>query len=189
MAERQSKSKMITYIIPDGEKVPATEIDRLLACFGKEPRTRSDVLPFLRRCAWDCQECGQTFAAIYAAERSFAIASTNDEKVGVLLMMGQILERSREYEDAAKAYAGAFTLPLGTDSIWYLLHNNFGYCLVRLERYKEAEECCPTMYNAHKNLGLALQGQGLPEEAATCFICAMGLTDDPGASRHLEKLV
>ena len=59
----------------------------------------------------------------------------------------------------------------------YFIYNNLGYSLVQLSRFAEAEERCrqaiqidPNRSNGHKDLGLALQGQGRRSEVADAFV-------------------
>jgi tetratricopeptide (TPR) repeat protein len=86
--------------------------------------------------------------------------------------------------------------PVG-EPTWYLLHNNLGYCLVQMRRYAEAERWCraaiainPLRHNAHKNLGLACEGQGRTVDAALAFVQAVKReAGDPRALRHLRELV
>lgn len=59
----------------------------------------------------------------------------------------------------------------------YFSYNHLGYSLVQLSRFAEAEERCrqailidPNRSNGHKDLGLALQGQGRLSEVADAFV-------------------
>jgi len=196
MEDQTSAPRGIAYILPTGETVPVSDIDRMLAVFGAGARSRAEVLSLLRACARECQEGGETFDAVYALERALAIAATAEENATVLLLMGQILEDAGDYQCAANAYARAFALPPGTDATWYLLLNNLGYCLNILGRHAEAEALCrsaveidPARHNAFKNLGVSLQGLGRLEEAAECYRRAAKLCPEDGrAQRLLDQL-
>ena len=80
---------------------------------------------------------------------------------------------------------------------WYLIHNNLGYCLNTLGRFAEGEAYCRKaieidgqQHNAHKNLGIGLEGQRLFDEAARCFIAATKANaSDRRAYDLLEKLL
>ena len=59
----------------------------------------------------------------------------------------------------------------------YFIYNHLGYSLVQLSRFEEAEERCrqailidSNRSNGHKDLGLALQGQGRRSEVAEAFV-------------------
>jgi tetratricopeptide (TPR) repeat protein len=103
----------------------------------------------------------------------------------------------RRGKAAVASYSRAFALPAREDSIWYLLNNNLGYSLNRIGRHAEAEAYCraaiaidPERHNAHKNLGLSLQGQGRYLEAAHCLLrVARATKDDLRALGHLEDLL
>jgi Flp pilus assembly protein TadD len=94
-------------------------------------------------------------------------------------------------------YALGLELPSAAPHVVYLLHNNRGYCLNVLQRHAEAEVDCrtaiaidPTRHNAHKNLGLALAGQGRLAEAARCLLEAdRRCPGDGRARRHLTELL
>ena len=68
--------------------------------------------------------------------------------------------------------------PMRND-VWYFIHNNLGYSLNTLGRFAVGEKWCraaieinPSRPNGHKNLGIALAGQGHYHEAAWCFVTA-----------------
>ena len=111
--------------------------------------------------------------------KAASLTKNQDKMAECYLDLGRLSEQDDNYEDAVRYYSLAFTMPAGSDRTWYFLNNNLGYSLVRLERYAEAEACCrraiainPFQYNAHKNLGLSLRGQGRFLDAATSFLIA-----------------
>jgi tetratricopeptide (TPR) repeat protein len=111
--------------------------------------------------------------------------------------MGQAQERAGDCRAALEAYGRAFGLPEERNPVWYLLHNNYGYCLNLVGRYVEAEEHCraaiqihPRRHNARKNLGVSLEGQGRNLDAAKSYITAtMANPGDTRAFEHLENLI
>jgi Flp pilus assembly protein TadD len=113
------------------------------------------------------------------------------------LALGQLLEQHDRYAEAEAAYARGLEIMPATGREGYFLHNNRGYCLNILGRHAEAEVHCraaialdPTPHNAHKNLGLALVGQGQFVEAARCLLEADRIW--PGGERarqHLAELL
>jgi tetratricopeptide (TPR) repeat protein len=113
------------------------------------------------------------------------------------LGLGQLLEQQDRYAEAEAAYARGLALLPPAGEVGYLLHNNRGYCLNILGRHAEAEVHCraalamaPTRHNAHKNLGLALAGQGQLVEAARCLLEAdRRYPGDGRARRHLADLL
>jgi len=81
--------------------------------------------------------------------------------------------------------------------IRYFLLNNAGFCFNKLKKCKEGEEYCklaikfnPNRANAHKNLGISLEGQGRFVAAARSYInSTMACPKDTRAIMHLENLV
>jgi len=106
-------------------------------------------------------------------------------------------EMSEDWQAAANEYRQAMKAGASGWNLIYSANNNLGYVLVQLGQYEEAEVFCraaiairPEPYNAHKNLGLALQGRGLWGEAAMCFIEATNRNPvDPRAWQLLEHLL
>jgi len=113
------------------------------------------------------------------------------------LALGQLLEQQRRYAEAAVAYATGLEGRPARGQVGYFLHNNRGYCLNHLGQHIEAEIHCrtaieidPRRHNAHKNLGLALAGQGRVGEAARALLEADGRCPADGRARwHLAELL
>jgi Flp pilus assembly protein TadD len=113
------------------------------------------------------------------------------------LALGQLLEQQDRYAEAEAAYARGLAILPPAGEVGYFLHNNRGYCLNILGRHAEAEVHCraalamaPTRFNAHKNLGLALAGQGRFVEAAHCLLEAdRRYPGDGRARQHLAGLL
>jgi tetratricopeptide (TPR) repeat protein len=120
-----------------------------------------------------------------------------DAAAQILMAMGQTAELSDDFEMAEQFYRTALSLDAGNEHTRYFMRNNLGYSLNRLGRHLEAEPLCrqaieiaPRRANAHKNLGLSLQGQGRFREAGSAFVAAMRANPgDPRAFRHLKELV
>jgi tetratricopeptide (TPR) repeat protein len=106
-------------------------------------------------------------------------------------------EQAQDWEAAIGCYREAVLADAEDLRVRYFAHNNLGYSLIQLHRYDEAEDHCeaaiainPAQYNAHKNLGLALEGQGRWLEASFSLVEAAELC--PQNSRawlHLQKLL
>jgi tetratricopeptide (TPR) repeat protein len=140
---------------------------------------------------------GRTLPALSSFRRLLRYTADPGMKAACLLSIGQLMERTGRYDDAARYYTLAFPLGSGCDDTWYFLNNNLGYCLNILGRHDEAEAYCraaigidPKRHNAHKNLGLSLLGLVEHAEAASCFIKATTICPtDTRAFRHLEDLI
>jgi tetratricopeptide (TPR) repeat protein len=106
-------------------------------------------------------------------------------------------ERLGGHRAALEVYSKAVELPQEPGLVAYFIRNNAGYCLNQEGRYREAEAHCraaieinPRQYNAHKNVGIALQGLGRYSEAAKCLMTAViACPENPRALVHLEDLI
>lgn len=109
------------------------------------------------------------------------------------LFEGGHMEKSNDWRAAAEAYRRALAANSPDPRVRYFAKNNLGYVLLQMEQCEEAAALCrnaiainPEQYNAHKNLGLAFQGQGLWIDAAWCFLEATRLC--PGNARAWQLL-
>ena len=100
-------------------------------------------------------------------------------------------------EDAVLGYRKALTLP--TLTVPHVAHQNLGYALYALKRYREAEDSLrfalsleaqePQMAATYVNLGLVLLAEGRKEEAKVAFRRARELApDSPSARDAAEQL-
>jgi tetratricopeptide (TPR) repeat protein len=149
---------------------------------------------------WDyarfCQREKVPERAIPRLERLAEYASNPQMRAKLWLAIGQLNETQHTYQAAAQAYARGNALGPSDTRVRYFLRNNEGYCLNQLEAYDLAEECLldaieidPGRHNAHKNLGLALEGRGRYAEAADAFERAVeSCPEDRRALNHLEEL-
>jgi tetratricopeptide (TPR) repeat protein len=183
------------FITQDGEVISIQDTERVSAIFLKTADVQSAV-----DCLWqltkDCVDSGYFRAACKYIEKILPLVDDFGHKAECFLKMGQILERAEDYQAAEEAYSRAFELPCEQDTTWYFLNNNRAFCLIKTERCAEAVKFCraairiePKRYNAHKNLGLALQSLGRFKEAAKRFIRATKLhPEDARALAHLDDL-
>ena len=118
-------------------------------------------------------------------------------KAGCILAMGATMEKAKNFEAAVRFYKEAFALePMNTE-VWYWINNNLGFSLNTLGHFKEGESYCRQAIqiqfdrsNGHKNLAIALEGQGRFSEAARSFITATQVNAADGRSlKHLEELL
>jgi tetratricopeptide (TPR) repeat protein len=113
------------------------------------------------------------------------------------LVRGCDQERIQDWPGAVVAYNHALAAEPVDPRVRYFANNNLGYSLLQLGRFDEAEEYCeaailinPGQYNAHKNLGLALEGQGRWLDAAQSLVEAARLCpQDARAWLHLQQLL
>jgi len=120
-----------------------------------------------------------------------------EAKANCVFTMGQAEEKVGDYAAAIGYYKEALALEPASTFTWYFIHNNLGYSLNTLGRFAEGEELCrkaiqidPARSNGHKNLGIALAGQGQYHDAAQAFVAAtQANASDPRALRLLEDLL
>lgn len=142
-------------------------------------------------------DLGLDEAASASFRRALGFAGSDSEKAFLLVGIGLTCERLCDYSGAQEAYAGALALRSAPEEPRYWANNNLAYCLNVTGRCAEAEPYCraalaidPNRHNAHKNLGLSLQGQGKLVQAALSFVRAAQMYPaDVRALSHLECLV
>ena len=164
-----------TFALPDGKPVRADQVEaELRARVATCERALEDALWQLARF---CSLTGKQENASACVERCLATTRDLARQAAGCLGLGQLLEQQDRYAEAEAMYARGLALPTAPAEVAYFLHNNRGYCLNILRRHVEAEAQCraaiaidPTRHNAHKNLGLALAGQGRYGEAARCLL-------------------
>ncbi|MEM5774670.1 MAG: hypothetical protein AAGU05_06670, partial [Anaerolineaceae bacterium] len=115
------------------------------------------------------------------------------DKAYYYFVCGQMMEQQRDYAVAVKFYRLAYTLEPSDQQLRYFIHNNLGYSLNQLDQYEEGERFCrvairidPRRLNAHKNLGLALEGQKKYVPAVESYLRAVMV--DPVDRRALQLL-
>jgi tetratricopeptide (TPR) repeat protein len=184
------------FILPDGEFIRVEEAARMCEKAREWLRSPREVLEFLSALAQECAAKGRFAAAQEYFELLLQDAESEAVQAYCLLSIGQLQEQQEDYAAAIDWYRKAFRLRPGTDGTWYLLHNNLGYCLNRFGLHLEAEALCrkaiaidPRRHNAHKNLGIALEGQGCIDAAAREYLAASRLQpEDRRAARLLRRL-
>jgi tetratricopeptide (TPR) repeat protein len=188
-------SSVPTFKLPDGQPIASTEVEASLRSrLAKCEEALEDAVWELAR--FYSLVGRQPDARVYV-NRLMAWTANRAKVVGGYLALGQLLEQEERFAEAEVAYAKGLEVLPPCGEVGYFLQNNRGYCLNILGRYQEAEGHCraaiaiaPTRFNAHKNLGLALAGQGRYVEAA----CALLEADrrclaDGRARRHLFDLL
>ena len=183
------------FTLPDGKPIAAELVEADLRA-----RIRKSEVA-LEDAVWELARfysvVGRHEDATACVTRVLATTADPGRQAGGYLGLGQVLEQQDRYAEAEAAYARGLAILPPAGEVGYLLHNNRGYCLNKLGRHAEAEVHCraaialdPTPHNAHKNLGLALAGQGQFVEAARCLLEAdRRWPGDGRARRHLAELL
>lgn len=143
------------------------------------------------------KQSGQLKPAAALFRRLLAQAGGAEEKAQQHLALGQTAELACDFAGAIRHYKAALALEPAEPGIWYFILNNLGYSHNQLGQFAEGEHYCrlalkadETRHNAHKNLGLALEGQGRSREAGACFARATLIAPVDGrAYQHLLDLI
>ena len=184
-----------TFVLPDGRPIPAEQVeaDLVARITAAEEALEGAVWQLARFYS----TVGRYEDAKACVERSVAGTQDPAKHASAHLRLGQLLEQQDRYAEAEAMYARGLDVPAVPIEVAYFLHNNRGYCLNLLGRHTEAEALCRTAiaidasrHNAHKNLGLALAGQGRFAEAARCLLEAdCRCPEDGRARQHLAALL
>ena len=121
----------------------------------------------------------------------------SEEVARTSLAEGCQCEKREDWEGAIVSYQRSLGADPKDPLVRYFANNNLGYSLLQLGRYDEAEVYCetaiainPSQYNAHKNLGLAYEGQGRWLDAALSLAEAARLCpENTRAWTHLQHLL
>jgi tetratricopeptide (TPR) repeat protein len=113
------------------------------------------------------------------------------------LMLGVEAENRNDWEDAVEYYQQVLSFDAKDPAVRYFALNNLACSFINLERFEEAEKQCiaaievdKDRHNAHRNLGLACEGQEKYSDAAVCFMNASFLDrQDKRAWQHLTQLL
>jgi tetratricopeptide (TPR) repeat protein len=146
----------------------------LLRRLQSEPGNRTKIL--IELATW-YGRTGRHPEAIARLEELRALSEDGELTAKSLLAMGGHAEGMGDFEAAVGYYRATLAAQPRTAVVRYFANNNLGYSLNQLGRFVEGEACCraarevlPELPNAHKNLGLALAGQGRWREAAESYL-------------------
>jgi tetratricopeptide (TPR) repeat protein len=143
------------------------------------------------------QQRGQPLRAIPLIKSLLASTENIDRAARHYLNLGQLMEQANDYVSAASFYIEGLALESSDTAIQYFLHNNLGFCLNVFGEYDEAEKFLeeairidPNRQNAHKSMGIALEGQNRYEEAVLFYMRGVAANPlDTRARQHLESLL
>jgi len=178
-----------------GTELSAAEVERvLLDKLQDEKEWPHDAL---RQLAEFYAATAQYDKAIVHFRRLMAVVRDVEEKARCVLNMGQVMELAGDYSAAVRYYKKALALKPTDRVVRYFINNNLGFSLNTLGDVSRGEIYCrkaieidPERPNGHKNLGIALSGQGWYREAAECFVAATEANAlDPRAFNLLTRLL
>lgn len=143
------------------------------------------------------RHAGRLRRALDYAKRAVTVIEDPQELTSCYLLLGVLEEQLDDYYSAIAYYSLGLSQKPSDKGCCYFFNNNLAYCLNEVGKYEESEPYCrkailtdARRHNAHKNLGISLQGQGQYTKAARCYLRAVRLGPaDPRALEHLEELV
>jgi len=186
-----------SWLLPNGRIVAIDDVETLAAELPAIEPDPDKHLGLLLGLARECFDYRRFDGAAGLLAKALALAPDDGMRAFCWLEIGCAHEGKRDFRAAADAYRQGLALPPEETPTWYFLNNNLGFCLNQLGEFAEAETRCraavafqPYMYNAHKNLGVALAGQGRFAEGARSLLeAAERSTSDGRALAHLEELL
>lgn len=176
-------------------KVSADEVEVILiARLGEKRRAYEEAIWELVRFY---SQTGRQELAKHYVEDLMSATKEPERNAEYWMTFGQLAEQVGDYEAAIEHYTQAYSLEPAREEVAYFVNNNLGYSLLQLGQPIDAEpylrraiEIDPKRYNAHKNLGLSLQGQGKHIEAAWSLVnSALAYPLDGRALDHLTSLI
>lgn len=190
-------TKLNGYLSPTGEYVQLNDLERMERSLWRlwdGDRTR--VVNSLREVSLELAKESEDAAARQLLARAREIRGGREEEGPEMLRLGLAFEGIRRFDIAGECYEYGRSLGRCDHVPWYFLHNNHAYCLGMLELFAEAEPLAreaigidPKRHNAHKNLGLALMGQGRLSAAADSFNMARVLCPHDERATHYLAMV
>lgn len=134
--------------------------------------------------------------AIFCYRELLERSADTQAVIAYLFALGDIMGRMHEYENAVSYYREASGLPDADSDLAYWINNNLGFSLCMLKRFGEGEKYSrlaikinPGRFNAYKNLGLALEGQGKLREAIEAYITAVRMDAKDTRAMNLFEII
>ncbi len=151
-----------------------------------------------QRLAWNLamlyKEDGRLEDAFSSVEQLICCTYDSEALARYYMHLGKLKVLLNDFESAILYYLHAKSLQPKDKNTAYFIRNDVGYCLNNLGKHEEAEGYCraaimldPALHNAHRNLGIALQGKGNYTAAAGSFIRAVDA--GPFDSRAIQLLL
>jgi tetratricopeptide (TPR) repeat protein len=136
-------------------------------------------------------------AAARLLEGFIQSSSNAEQSAHCYLALGQIATDEQRHESALRYFSEALELAPKRRKVLYVLHNNIGYCLNSLGRYRDGEEHCRmaididwTRASGYRNLGVSFNGQKNIVSSAWALVEAVKADETDNRARVLlEELL
>jgi len=183
--------------LPPGFPEPKQDTERLLLERLQNSKTEEDYFRWLLFVVAFYRGIEKVESARALLQLFLETGQNNDHKAHCHLALGQIATDEQRFETALNHFVVALKINPTQASITYVLHNNAGYCLNKLARYKDAERHCRLAIGinsgrpaAYRNLGISLEGQCEFVSAAWALVEAVKADSSDERAQHLlAKLV
>ena len=198
MSQKTESTKPLDgFLTPEGEFIAVDDAVKMIPHILGFDESPAETKKMLWAFSLRCLQMRSFPASLAYGEKAVELEEDPQKRAGGILCLGSTAEKAGDFGLAATVYKRAFELPQSDNDAWYFLNNNLGFCLNQLVRNEEAEGYCrsaisinPARHNAHKNLGISLEGLGRIVESAECYLTAAELCpQDPRALALLKKLV
>lgn len=173
-------------------KISAKEKDKIL----KKMNSADDLKKTLYDLAESFKNQENYGEAIFCYRELLERFADPQASVTYLFALGQIMGKMHDFENAVSYYQEASALCKVISNITYWINNNLGFSLCMLKRFCEAEKYCrmaidlnPGLFNAFKNLGLSLEGQGKLREAIDAYITAIKIDAKDVRAMNLFEII
>jgi tetratricopeptide (TPR) repeat protein len=184
-------------LVPDNTS-PVQDTERLLLERLRSSATEEDYFRWMLFIVGYYRSIRKTESAV-ALLQDFLKKQIGDgeKKAHCQLALGQIATDDQRMEAALEHFQAALECQPKKRKVTYVIHNNIGYCLNRLARFKDAEKHCRMAIevnwkraSGYRNLGVSLEGQGDLTGAAWVLVEAIKLeVSDERARALLEKFI
>lgn len=155
-----------------------------------------DLKKTLHDLAHSFKSRGSYGEAIFCYRELLERSADTQAVIAYLFALGDIMGRMHEYENAVSYYREASSLDNVDSDLAYWINNNLGFSLCMLKRFGEGEKYCRSAinintgrFNAYKNLGLSLEGQGKLREAIEAYITAVRMDAKDTRAMNLFEII
>ena len=162
----------------------------------KTMNSANDLKKTLYDLAHSFKRQGSYGKAIFCYGELLERSSDMQASITYLFALGQIMGKMHDFENAVSYYQEASKLCNVITDISYWINNNLGFSLCMLKRFLEAEKYCRLAiamnsgrFNAFKNLGLSLEGQGKLREAIDAYITAIKIDAKDIRAMNLFEII
>lgn len=181
-------------LLPPGFPVPKQETERLLIERLQNSKSEEDYFRWLLFVVAFYRGIQKADPAKALVNLFLETSNDSDHKAHCHLALGQMATDENCLDTALDHFSSALRYEPKKPKVAYVLHNNMGYCLNHLGRFREAEGHCHAAVgidsrraSAYRNLGISLEGQGDVVGAAWAWVESIKVDGADDRARDLLK--